>query len=189
MSEFRSDVMNFLLSRRSRPAKLLSGPGPDRATLEQILQAGGRVPDHGKLEPWRFIVLEGAALDRVATAIRARGAETGEDGEKAASAFEGAPVAVVVVGVPKQSDKIPAEEQALSAGCAAFNVLSAALASGWGANWLTGWIARDTALRSETFGLAPQEWITGFVHIGSCATPVPDRPRPDMAAITTWVFA
>jgi nitroreductase len=179
--------MTFLLARRSRPAKLLGTPGPDRPTLERILRAGGRVPDHGKLEPWRFIVLEGAALFRVASAIRARGTEIGEDGEKAASAFEGAPVAIVVVGVPKQSDKIPPEEQVLSAGCAAFNVLAAALASGWGANWLTGWISREPLLLSEVFGLTPPEWIAGFIHIGSCETAVPDRPRPDMAAITTWV--
>ncbi len=184
-----TEAMDFLLTRRSRPAKLLSGPGPDRATLECILTAGGRVPDHGKLEPWRFVVLEGAALARVAGAVRARGAEVGEDGEKAASAFEGAPVAIVVVGVPKESAKIPAEEQVLSAGCAAFNVLSAALASGWGANWLSGWISRDAALLRATFGLAPDEWVAGFIHIGTCDTPVPDRPRPDMAAITEWISA
>jgi nitroreductase len=182
-------VMEFLLTRRSRPAKLLSGPGPDRTTIERILQAGGRVPDHGKLEPWRFIVLEGAALARVAAAIRARGEETGEDGEKAASAFEGAPVAIVVVGVPKESDKIPLREQVVSSGCAAFNVLSASLASGWGANWLTGWIARDPALLQGTLGLASGEWVAAFVHVGSCKVPVPERPRPDMAAITTWVSA
>ncbi|WP_424931590.1 nitroreductase family protein [Amaricoccus macauensis] len=179
--------MDFLLSRRSRPAKLLSGPAPDRATLERILEAGGRVPDHGKLEPWRFVVLEGAALARVATAIRARGADTGQDGEKAAAAFEGAPVAIIVVGVPKESEKIPADEQVLSAGCAAFNVLTAALASGWGANWLTGWIARDPMLLRETFGLEGDEWIAGFIHIGTCETAVPERPRPDMDAVTRWV--
>ena len=114
-------------------------------------------------------------------------AETGEDGDKAASAFEGAPVAIVVVGVPKTSDKIPAIEQTLSAGCAAYNVLSAALASGWGANWLTGWISRDRVLLEGTFGLTPGEWIAAFVHVGSCGTSVPERPRPDMAKITTWV--
>lgn len=184
-----TDAMDFLLTRRSRPAKLLTGPGPDRAALERILQAGGRVPDHGKLEPWRFIVLKGAALARIATAIRKRGAESGEDGDKAASAFEGAPVAIVVVGVPKESEKIPAIEQTLSAGCAAYNVLSAALASGWGANWLTGWISRDRELMEGTFGLSPGEWIAAFVHVGSCSTPVPERPRPDMAKITTWVEA
>ncbi|MEM8570044.1 MAG: nitroreductase [Pseudomonadota bacterium] len=182
-----SEVMEFLLNRRSRPAKLLGGPGPDRAALEPILRAGGRVPDHGKLEPWRFVVLEGAALARVAAAIRARGASLGEDGDKAAKAFEGAPVAVIVVGVPRESAKIPAQEQVLSVGCAAFNVLSAALASGWGANWLTGWVSRDPVLLAEQFGLGAAEWIAGFIHIGSCDTPVPERPRPDLAAITTWM--
>jgi nitroreductase len=180
-------VIDFLLTRRSRPAKLLSSPGPDRSTLETILQVGGRVPDHGKLEPWRFIVLEAGALSRIASAIRARAVATGEDGDKASSAFEGAPVAVVVVGSPVESDKIPAIEQTLSAGCAAFNTLTAALASGWGANWLTGWPTRDKPFLQGSLGLRDGEWIVGFIHIGTCDRPVPERPRPDMARKTEWV--
>ncbi len=180
-------VIDFLQTRRSRPAKLLTAPGPDRSDLETILAVGGRVPDHGKLEPWRFIVLEGAALTRVAAAIRARAEAIGEDGSKAALAFEGAPVAIVVVGVPRDTRKIPAIEQTLSAGCAAFNVLTAALALGWGANWLSGWASRDPELLSSTFGLRDGEWVAAFVHVGSYAEAPPDRPRPDMAAITEWV--
>jgi len=183
------DVMEFLLTRRSRPPKLLSAPGPDRAEIGRLLTAAARVPDHGKLEPWRFVVLAGAGLARFAAAIRARAAETGADADKGALAFEQAPVAVAVVASPKPSEKIPGIEQTLSAGGAALSLLNAALASGWGAAWLTGWPAYDRALIEAELGLAPQEWIAGFVYLGSCATAPSDRPRPDVAALTTWIDA
>jgi nitroreductase len=134
-------------------------------------------------------VLEAPALQRVAAGIRTRAAETGEDADKAALPFEEAPLTIVVIGVPRPTDKIPAIEQTLSAGCVALSVLNAALASGWGANWLTGWPARDTVLVPQAFGLSHEEWVVGFVHIGTCRVEVPDRPRPDLAAITTWASA
>ena len=108
-----TDAMEFLLTRRSRPPKLLSAPGPDRAAIERLLVAATRVPDHGKLEPWRFVVLSDAGLARFAAAIRARAAATGDDPDKGARAFEQAPVAVAVVSSPKPSDKIPGIEQTL----------------------------------------------------------------------------
>jgi nitroreductase len=181
------DAMEFLLTRRSRPPKLLSAPGPDRAAIERLLTAATRIPDHGKLEPWRFVVLSGAGLARFAAAIRARGAATGDDPDKGARAFEEAPMAVAVVSSPKPSDKIPGIEQTLSAGCAALSLLNAALASGWGASWLTGWPAYDRGLVEAELGLAPHESVVGFVYLGTCATPPPDRPRPDVAALTTWL--
>jgi nitroreductase len=182
-----AEAMDFLLSRRSRPARMLHAPGPERAELERMLVAGCRVPDHGKLEPWRFLVLTGAGLARLAAAVRARAAETGADADKGALAFEQAPVAVAVVGVPKPSEKIPALEQTLSAGCVALSLLNAALASGWGANWLTGWPAYDREFLAGALGLADGEWLAGFVHIGSCDGVPPDRPRPDVPALTTWI--
>jgi nitroreductase len=182
-----AEAMDFLLSRRSRPARMLHAPGPERAELERMLVAGCRVPDHGKLEPWRFVVLTGAGLARLAAAVRARAAETGADADKGALAFEQAPVAVAVVGVPKPSEKIPALEQTLSAGCVALSLLNAALASGWGANWLTGWPACDREFLAGALGLAYGEWLAGFVHIGSCDGVPPDRPRPDVPALTTWI--
>jgi nitroreductase len=180
------EALDFLLSRRSRPAKLLAAPGPGRDELMRLLTAAVRVPDHGKLEPWRFVVLEGGSLARFARAVRARAAAAGEDADKGALAFEQAPLAVAVVGSPKASDKIPAREQMLSAANVALSLLNAALAAGWGASWLTGWAAYDRPLIEGELGLAPEEWIAGFVHIGSCATPVPDRPRPDVARLVTW---
>ncbi|MEL7216680.1 MAG: nitroreductase family protein, partial [Pseudomonadota bacterium] len=106
----RPDALDFLLTRRSRPAKTLTGPGPDRTTLTTLLTAAARTPDHGKLEPWRFIVLEGLALERLHALTLARGAERGEDPDKltkASAAWRGAPVAIAVIASPKPSDKIP----------------------------------------------------------------------------------
>lgn len=180
-------VVAFLETRRSRPPKLLAAPGPDRAAVGRLLTMAARVPDHGKLEPWRFIVLSGPGLARFAAAIRARAAETGTDADKGALAFEQAPVAVAVVASPKPSEKIPAIEQTLSAGAVALSLVNAALASGWGAAWLTGWPAYDRDLLEAALGLAPGEWIAGFVYLGSCATPPPERPRPDVAQITRWL--
>ena len=182
-------VLDFLLTRRSRPAKLLAPPGPDRGELRRLLVAALRVPDHGKLEPWRLIVLDGAAPARFAAAVRARAAETGADPEKGALAFEQAPLVVAVIGAPRESDKVPAREQVLSAGCVCLGLLNAALAAGWGANWLTGWPAYDRDLLAGDLGLQGAEWLAGFVHIGSSTALPPERPRPDVESITTWTGA
>jgi len=183
------DALEFLLTRRSRPAKLLKAPAPGREELLKLLTAAARVPDHGKLEPWRFVVIEGAGRERLAKAIRARAAETGQDPDKGALAFEQAPLAVAVVGVPKESEKAPAIEQALSTGAAALSLLNAALAAGWGASWLTGWPAYDRDFLAQALGLAPGEWLAGFVYIGTCETAPPERPRPDVPALVTWLDA
>ena len=183
----RSEATDFFLTRRSRPVKLLAAPGPGREAVHGLLTAAARVPDHGKLEPWRFVVLEGAGLARFAAAIRARAGAAGQDADKGALSFEQAPLVVAVVGSPKESEKIPAVEQMLSAGGVALTLLNAALAAGWGASWLTGWPAYDRPLLEGELGLGPNEWIAGFVYIGTCDTPPPDRPRPDVAALTTWL--
>ncbi len=180
------EAAEFLRIRRSRPARLLGLPEPDRETLERLLTATVRVPDHGKLEPWRLIVLRGVALGRFSRAIRDRAEVTGQDGEKGALAFEQAPVAVAVVASPVESEKVPQVEQTLSAAAVALSLLNAALADGWGANWLTGWPAYDVELREKELGLADHEWIVGFIHIGTGVGEVPDRPRPDLAKIVTW---
>jgi len=182
----RPEVMEFLLTRRSRPPKLLRAPGPDRTALTALLTAAARVPDHGKLEPWRFVALAGAGKERFAAAIRARGEATGQDGAKGASAFEEAPVCVAVVAVPRDTAKIPAREQELSAGAVCLSLVNAALASGWGAAWLTGWPAYDADFLAEALGLQPEEWIAGFVHIGTCEGLPPERPRPDVPALIEW---
>jgi nitroreductase len=133
--------MEFLLSRRSRPAKTLGPGGPDRAGLIRLLTAAARSPDHGKLEPWRFVVIEGDARDRAAALAAERAEALALDEKttaKAVSGFGQGDVIVAVISSPKPSEKIPLWEQQLSSGAACLALLNAALASGWGANWLTG---------------------------------------------------
>ena len=183
-------AMEFLLSRRSRPAKTLSAPGPDRAALTPILRAALRSPDHGKLEPWRLIVLERGALDRLARAARARGAARGlaeRDIDKGAGQFADSPLSVAVVAAPKPSEKVPEIEQLSSAAAVCLSLLNAALASGWGANWLTGWPAHDSHFLGESLGLGEGERLTGFIHIGTETSAPPDRPRPNPEEVVTWL--
>lgn len=183
-------ALDFLLTRRSRPAKTLAPPVPTRDALRQILTAAARSPDHGKLEPWRFIVLERAALLRLAALVETRGAALGrppEDIAKARTQYDNGNLAVAVIASPRASDKIPEIEQTYSAGAVCLALLNAALAAGWGANWLTGWPAHDQGFCAEGLGLAPHERIAGLIHIGTETTAPPERPRPDLDAITTWM--
>ncbi len=192
MPDPNQPALEFLLSRRSRPAKTLVPPAPDRATLETLLRAAMRSPDHGKLEPWRFIVLEGAALERLADLARRRGQALGLDPDrvsKVADLFARAPVMVAVVSAPVPSDKVPEIEQLYSAAAAALQLLNAALAAGWGANWLTGFAAHDREFVEQGLGLTPTENIVAFMVIGTQTRVPPERPRPDLAAKTRWVSA
>lgn len=182
-------ALDFLLTRRSRPAKTLTTPVPDRDTLRTLLTAAGRTPDHGKLEPWRFVVLEAGAMPRLAQAAQERGEALGLDPEqitKGRSQFDQGHLAVVVIEVQKPSEKIPALEQTYSAGAVCLALLNAALAAGWGANWLSGWPSHDRVFM-QTLGLADHERIAGLIHIGTETSTPPDRPRPDVDAITDWV--
>jgi nitroreductase len=188
----RPEALAFLLARRSRPAKTLTGPGPDRAAIETMLTAAARVPDHGKLEPWRFLVLGEAACARLAGLTRELGAAQGRDAErvaKDATGFERAPTAVAVVASPVASEKIPEVEQTLSAGAVCLGLVNAALAMGWGANWLSGWMATDRDFLRRGLGLEAPEWVAGFVHLGRETAPPPERPRPDLARRVEWVEA
>lgn len=183
-------ALEFLLSRRSRPAKTLVLPVPDRTALRPILTAATRVPDHGKLEPWRLIVLERAALLRLAGGVAEAGARLGKSAEdiaKAETQFADAHLVVAVIESPKPSDKIPLIEQTYSAGCVCLGLLNAALAAGWGANWLSGWPSHDRGFAQTALGLAEQERIAGFIHIGTEGAAPPDRPRPEIDAVTTWI--
>lgn len=192
MPEANPEALAFLKSRRSRPAKTLTGPVPDRATVMELLTIAARTPDHGKLEPWRFLVLEKAALARLAESVPEAAGRLGIDDEKCAkmvSQFATADLAVAVVSSPKPSEKIPEAEQLLSAGAVCLALLNGALAAGWGANWLSGWCSHDADWRSRNLGLLPHESIAGFIHIGTETSAPPDRPRPDIDAITEWINA
>lgn len=182
----------FLQRRRSVPAKTLTLPVPDRDALTGLLTAAARSPDHGKLEPWRFIVLEKGAMARLATAAGARAAELRYDAEKTTKGraqFDSGNLAVVVVSCPIDSEKVPEIEQVYSAGAVCLSLLNAALAAGWGANWLSGWPSHDAAFRQTALALAPHERIAGIIHIGTAAQTPPDRPRPDLDRLTAWVSA
>ena len=189
----RNDAaLEFLQTRRSRPAKTLTAPAPSRQALLPILTAAARSPDHGKLEPWRFIVLEQGAMARLADLAEARGRALGkpdEDIAKGRSQFDQGILAVAVIEVQKDSPKIPAIEQTYSAGAVCLALLNAALAAGWGANWLSGWPSHDRAFCAEGLGLEAHERVAGLIHIATETSAPPDRPRPDLETITTWVSA
>lgn len=189
----RNDAaLDFLMTRRSRPAKTLTGPAPDRDTVTALLTAGARTPDHGKLEPWRFIVLEKQALLRLSSLVLDRGVALGKDKDtitKAIDQYANAELVVAVISAPKPSEKVPEIEQTYSAGAVCLSLLNAALAAGWGANWLSGWTSHDRTFVCDGLGLDDHETVAGFIHIGTETSTPPERPRPDIDAITTWVSA
>lgn len=184
------DAVAFLQTRRSRPAKTLQLPVPDSETLKGFLHMAARTPDHGKLEPWRFIVIEQNAMSRLAMIAQTRAEALDLDAEqttKGRNQFDQGLLAVAVIEIQKPSEKIPALEQTYSAGAVCLALLNAALAAGWGANWLSGWPSHDRIFMQEAFDLADNERIAGFIHIATETATPPDRPRPDLDAITTWV--
>lgn len=192
MTTANPDAMQFLLSRRSRPARTLTVPVPTRDDLLPILTVAVRVPDHGKLEPWRLIVLEKPALTRLAGLADATGRRLGLDDDRRAKGvaqLADADLIVAVVKRPLPTDRIPEIEQTLSAGAVCYGLLMAALASGWGATWMTGWHVADADFCHKGLGLTDGEWVAGLIHIGTETSVPPDRPRPDVIALTTWVAA
>lgn len=184
-----SAAFEYLRNRRSHPAKLFSGPVPDRDALIAILTAATRVPDHGKLEPWRLVVVDAPVMARLSVQAAAHAQSIGADAEQTAKArgqFDLGRLAVVVISSPKPSPKVPVIEQVLSAGALCMNIVHAASAAGWGANWLTGWPSHDAAFIATAFGCTPLETVVGIVHIGSPGPDGADRPRPDLRALITW---
>lgn len=188
--EYRNDAaLEFLATRRSHPPKLLQGPAPDRDELQELLTLAARAPDHGKLEPWRFVILGRRILDRLQPILRQEILADGQDeaaADKAASAFA-SPVIVAVISSPVDSPKIPQWEQVLSAGAVCLGLVNAALASGWGAAWLTGFAAINQDFARTHLGLKDGEKIAGLVHIGTRTNTPPERPRPEIAAKTSWL--
>ncbi|MFG6559900.1 nitroreductase family protein [Sulfitobacter sp. 1A15299] len=183
-------ALAFLQNRRSRPAKTLGLPVPDAEALRPLLTAAARTPDHGKLEPWRFVIIDRAAMARLAEVVETRGAALGlgaEDIAKGRGQFDQGNLAVAVIEVQKPSPKIPPLEQTYSAGAVCLALLNAALAAGWGANWLSGWPAHDRGFMEEGLSLAQHERIAGIIHIGTETAAPPERPRPDIDGITTWL--
>lgn len=180
-------VVEYLKTRRSVPLTMFCGPGPDSEQLREILEIAARSPDHGRLEPWRFIIYREAAGRAIGEklAIRAQelnGPMAEDQVERERNRLLRAPVAVGVVAVTREHEKIPEWEQFLSAGAVTMNLVHAANAFGFCANWVTGWYSDDEKGRA-ILGLAPEERMAGIVHIGSCEREVADRPRPDVDAL------
>ena len=185
-----SNALKFLQTRRSRPAKTLSMPVPNRAELEKLLTVAARTPDHGKLEPWRFIVIEKRAMLRMADLVESCGKALSLDDEqikKGRGQFDLGHLAVAVIEVQKPSPKVPALEQTYSAGAVCLALLNAALAAGWGANWLSGWPSHDRRFMAQALELEPHERIAGFIHIATETAIPSDRPRPTLETMTTWI--
>lgn len=190
MPQKNPDALRFLQTRRSRPAKTLRAPVPDTETLEMLLSIAARTPDHGKLEPWRFIVLDKAAMPRLSQIVQSRGEALelhAEQIAKGCAQFDQGHLAVAVIEVQRPSEKIPPIEQTYSAGAVCLALLNAALAAGWGANWLSGWPSHDRGFMTEALGLRENERIAGFIHIGTETNVPPERPRPEIEDITTWL--
>lgn len=185
-----SSTIALLHSRRSAKPRTLIAPGPDAAQLDAILRAAIRVPDHGKLAPWRFVIVEQDRREALAALI----VSAYRDDNPAAGRLEieamqqfahQAPCLVVALSSPVTPSKIPLWEQQLSAGAACMNLLVATHALGFAAGWLTGWPAYSDRVR-DAFG-HEGERIAGFIFIGTPGSALEERPRPDRArVITTW---
>src|SRR3954454_21227866 len=183
------EAIDLLTSRRSVKPIELSGPGPTAAELATLLTVASRVPDHGKLTPWRFIVFEGDARARAGEIIaqvflRKNPSAASADIELEKRRLMDAPLVIAVVSFTKPHPKVPPWEQELSAGASAMNIVTAATALGYGANWLTGWFAFDREVLAG-LGLKDDEKIAGFIHIGTPSKPIEDRPRPALRDIVT----
>lgn len=182
-----ASALQALDQRRSVPAVLLGEPGPDHDTLLRMLASAVRVPDHGRLVPFRFLRIQGAARQALGEALAALAAQR-QPGAPAAlldkerQRFAHAPVAVAVIARLQPGHKVPEQEQLLTAGCVCFALLQAAQALGFGAQWLTAWMAYDAQV-ARLLGLGEHERIVGFVHIGTAQRAAPDRERPDPAAL------
>ena len=186
-----NDTLDMLGARRSVPPHLLVEPGPTAGELETLLRLASRVPDHGKLAPWRFIVVQGEARQEIGATIAAAFAADEPAADLDRVAVEGrrlarAPLCVAVVSRARPHAKIPEWEQVMSAGAVCMNLIVAANAMGFGAVWLTEWIAFDRRIL-DALGLEPDERIAGFVHLGHASERPSDRPRPALTDLVTYL--
>mgnify|MGYP006276020247 FL=1 len=186
-----AQARRMMALRRSGGKQAMGPPGPDPAELDELLRVAARVPDHRRVEPWRFIVLEGEAREgfgaRLAEIYAAANPGSSDSDIAEARALPlRAPVVVAVVSSPDPNHKTPVWEQELSAGALCQNLLLAANAAGWAGVWLTEWIAYDGQVAAE-LGLTTHERIAGFIYLGTPLADPPERPRPDMdARVTRW---
>ena len=186
----RSSLLNFLKSRKSASAKAMGGPGPSADQVAEMLALAVRVPDHGKLAPWRFVVFEGDARGKIGERFSVIWAtENPSHGEEVLAfqrgLFERAPLVIAVVSSAADHGKIPRWEQQLSAGAVCFNLELAAQALGFDVQWQSDWVAYDVSARAA-MGLSESENIAGLIYIGHSTVPLEERPRPDAKQLATW---
>lgn len=180
----------FLATRRSSGKEMLGNPGPDAAMLAEILRIGARVPDHRRVEPWRFITFSGEGRTKfgkaLARLVKNRPDKDDRDAVHAAELLLRAPAVVAVISSPDPQHKTPVWEQELSTGAVCYNLLLAARAAGFGAVWLSEWIAFDHDV-DALLGLTAGERVAGYIYIGTPKAECPERPRPDMSVkVTAW---
>jgi nitroreductase len=192
MTTLRDDPLAALNQRLSTPARNLGEPGPTAEQLDQLLSAAIRVPDHSKLTPWRMLLVRGDARMRLGERLAEIHARIEPDISpskltKDRERYSFAPLIVVVIArIDEENPKVPVQEQILSAGCVAYNLLIGAQAMGMAAQWLTGWAAYDPEA-AALFGLAGNERVVAFVHIGTPREPMPERTRPLLAdVVSEW---
>lgn len=194
MTQDISETMRLLLARRSHPSASMVEPAPEGETLERMLTAAARVPDHGKLAPWRFVLIRGDARaelgGKLVTLLEARDGALPEDRRaQEAGRFTRAPLVIAVVSRAAVHPKIPVWEQQLSVGAVCMNLVLAAHASGFVAQWLSEWMAFDDGV-AAILGLGETERVAGFIHIGTASETPSERPRPDLAAVVSeWTGA
>lgn len=182
-----TSVIDYLLTRNSAPIPELKEPAPTDSQIETMLTAASRVPDHGRLAPWRFILYRGDARVKVGEKLvelaeKREGPLTEGRRQQELTRFSRAPLVIGVIFSPKENAKIPQWEMLLSGGAAAMNLIHAANALGFGANWITNWYS-DTEEGRALLGLAPHERVVGFVHIGTYGGQPVERPRPEVSSL------
>lgn len=179
-----TELRQRLATRRSTPAQGLAAPGPSADQIDDILEIGARTPDHGKLFPWRFVVLGPQTRAQIAAQLEplADAQPDPRKGRAVLAKLANPPVSILVISTPTPGHKVPVWEQELSAGAVCMNISHAANALGFATNWITDWYAYEAP---EMFGVGAGERVAGFIHIGSAAEPPLERPRPDMAAKVT----
>ncbi len=178
-------MLTFLKTRRSTLAAQMIPPGPTAAQITELLTIAARVPDHGKLAPWRFIILDEAAQ----TYLGARAAQSSNPNAQSAeieqARFARAPCVIAVIGAPKAHPKIPKQEMILSAGACCMNLLIAAQAMGFAAQWLTEWVAYDADILTA-LSVGEEEFVAGFIYIGKRQQEPKERARPALSEITQY---
>ena len=184
-----SAIIDFLSTRSSAPIPELREPAPTEQEIETMLKIASRVPDHGRLAPWRFILYRGEARHAVGRLLadlaeKLEGPLPEARRRKELERFSRAPLVIGVISSPRDNPKIPQWEMFLSGGAAAMSLVIAANALGYGTNWITNWYS-DLEEGRHLLGLSPRERVVGFVHVGSFSAPAPERPRPELSKLVS----